>query len=124
MHKLCKQFVAMKIIKKKQLKDGKVESKITREIGILQKLTHPNIIKLFETFETDKHMCLVMELCSSGDLLTYVRKRKFLTEKVAKYIFKQILEGLYYCHDHSILHRDIKLENLLLNMQGVIKVFM
>lgn len=64
-----------------------------------------------------------MELCSGGDLLTYVRKRRKLKEDVAKYFFKQIIEGLAYIH-HSklIVHRDIKLDNILLDASGKIKI--
>lgn len=63
-----------------------------------------------------------MELCSGGDLLNYVRKRRKLKEDIAKYIFKQIVEGLYYCHAKRIVHRDIKLDNLLLDEDGSVKL--
>ena len=56
-----------------------------------------------------------MELCAGGDLLNYVRKRRKLKENTAKIIFKQIIEGLAYIHSKSILHRDIKLDNILLD---------
>ena len=59
------------------------------EVGILLRLNrHPNVVKLFETFETGRHILLVMELCAGGDLLNYVRKRKKLEEASAKYLFK------------------------------------
>ena len=67
-------------------------------------------------------MLYVEELCAGGDLLTYVRKRKKLNEPIAKVILKQILDGIYYCHSKNILHRDIKLDNILLNDEGAIKV--
>jgi serine/threonine protein kinase len=64
-----------------------------------------------------------MELCSGGDLLTYVRKRRKLKEDVAKYFFKQIIEGLAYIHNSKlIIHRDIKLDNILLDANGKIKI--
>lgn len=56
-----------------------------------------------------------MELCAGGDLLNYVRKRRRLKENIAKSIFKQIIMGLSYCHSKQIVHRDIKLDNILLN---------
>lgn len=58
------------------------------EVGILLRMRHPSVVKLFETFETGRHILLVMELCAGGDLLNYVRKRKKLTEETAKVIFK------------------------------------
>lgn len=54
--------------------------------------------------------------------MTYVRKRRKLKEDVAKHLFKQIVEGLRYCHSRSILHRDIKLDNILLTSEGDIKI--
>lgn len=63
-----------------------------------------------------------MEVCGGGDLLTYVRKRRRIKEDVACHIFRQIVEGLMYCHSRKILHRDIKLDNILLTSQGTVKI--
>ena len=63
-----------------------------------------------------------MEVCGAGDLLTYVRRRRKLKEDVAKHMFKQICEGLKYCHSKCVLHRDIKLDNILLTSEGDIKI--
>lgn len=93
------------------------------EVKILLKLNrHPNVVKLFETFETGRHILLVMELCAGGDLLNYVRKRKKLDEIAAKYLFKQLIEGLGYLHSKNVLHRDIKLDNILLDGKGMVKI--
>jgi serine/threonine protein kinase len=62
--------------------------KIFAEIQILKLLNHQNHIKLLETFNTEKHICLVMELCPGGDLLSYIRKRRILTETWSKYLFR------------------------------------
>jgi serine/threonine protein kinase len=72
-------------------------------------------VKLLETFDTDKHHLIVMELCPGGDLLNYVRKRRKLSEKYAKFVFKQIMEGIAYLHDNGVVHRDIKPDNILMN---------
>ncbi len=80
------------------------------------------MIRLYETFESNKHILFVIELCSGGDLLNFVRKRRKLKEGIAKFVFKQIVEGLQHCHSRSILHRDIKLDNVLLNGNGDIKI--
>ena len=93
-----------------------------QEVLILQKIRHEHIVRLYDSFETQKHIVFVIELCSGGDLLNYVRRRRRLTEDVAKYIFKQVVEGLYYCHAKSIVHRDIKLDNLLLDSHGKVKI--
>ena len=85
-------------------------------------MRHKSVVKLFETFETEKHYLFVMELCAGGDLLQYVRKRRKLNENVAKYLFKQIIEGIGYIHSKNIVHRDIKLDNILLDNKGHIKI--
>lgn len=89
MHKLTRKLVAIKSINKEYLSEEKQKNKVMHEVGILLRLNrHPNVVKLFETFETGRHILLVMELCAGGDLLNYVRKRKKLDEQTAKYLFK------------------------------------
>lgn len=89
---------------------------------MLKRAKHKNIVRLYEYFETEKHLLFVIELCAGGDLLTYVRRRRRLKEDVAKCLFKQIIESLAYCHRKSILHRDIKLDNILLDADGNVKL--
>jgi len=80
-------------------------------------------MRLYDSFETSKHICFVMELCAGGDLLTYVRKRRKLKEDSAKYFFKQLIEGLAYIHNSRLIcHRDIKLDNILLDADGKVKI--
>lgn len=63
-----------------------------------------------------------MEVCGGGDLLTYVRRRRKLKEDLAKFIFRQIIQGLAYVHHKRVLHRDIKLDNILLTSEGDVKI--
>lgn len=63
-----------------------------------------------------------MEVCGGGDLLTYVRRRRKLKEDTACFLFKQIITGLAACHAKNVLHRDIKLDNVLLTSQGEVKI--
>ena len=63
-----------------------------------------------------------MELCAGGDLLNYVRKRRRLKEPFAQKIFRQIIDGLSYIHSKNIAHRDIKLDNILLDGKGNVKI--
>lgn len=114
--------MAVKSISKQVMKDEVSKNKVLREVSIWEQLRHPSVIRLFETVETEKNLLYVEELCACGDLLSYVRKRRRLKENVAKFLLKQILDGLYYCHSKNILHRDVKLDNILLNSEGMIKV--
>ena len=122
MHKLVRKLVALKFLDKKDLKDGETKNKLLREVNFLLKLRHDNVVKIFETIEDKKHFVIVMEICAGGDLLNYVRKRRKLKEPVAKKIFKQILDGLCYIHSKLIAHRDIKLDNILLDGSGNVKI--
>ena len=121
-HLLTGKIVAIKCISKELISDKSTKDKVKKEFQILEMLNHKSVIKLYETFESKKNILLVFELCVGGDLLIYVRKRRKLKENVAKFIFLQILEGLNHCHQKNILHRDIKLDNILLNSEGKIKV--
>jgi serine/threonine protein kinase len=95
---------------------------VMQEVIILKRIKHKNVVRLFEYFETDKHLLFVIELCAGGDLLNYVRRRRRLKEDVAKCLFKQIIESLAYIHKKNILHRDIKLDNILLDSEGQVKI--
>ncbi|CDW72434.1 protein kinase domain containing protein [Stylonychia lemnae] len=122
-HKLCNHLVAVKSINKQFLsEDENSKKKMMQEVLILQKTRHDNLVRLYDSFETNKHIVFVMELCAGGDLLNYVRKRRKLKENIAKYVFKQVVDGLHYCHSKGIVHRDMKLDNLLFDEQGVVKI--
>jgi len=121
-HKLAKKLVAVKSVNKEFLWDENHKQKILLETKILKKFWHPNVVKLFETFEMPKHIVYVMEICAGGDLLNYVRKWWRLKENYAKLIFRQIIEGLSHIHSKNILHWDIKLDNILLDGHGKIKI--
>ena len=98
------------------------KKKVMQEFSILKQMRHPSIIQLYETFESAKHILFVIELCCGGDLLSFVRKKKKLPENMTKCIFKDLIDGLNYCHSKGVLHRDIKLDNILLNAAGHIKI--
>ena len=122
MHKLTGKLVAIKSIKKARLTDNASRAKVMKEYSILKNLRHKNIIRLYESFETEKHILIVMELCSGGDILSYIKRHKKLKEETAKCIFHQLVSGLGYCHSRYTLHRDIKLENILFNHKGELKI--
>lgn len=122
MHKIARKLVAIKSMNKDFLNDEKSKKKLMQEVSIIKRTRHPNVVKLYETFESEKHVLFSMEMCAGGDLLNYVRKRRKLKEPVAKILFKQIIEAIGYIHTRSIVHRDIKLDNILLDGKGNVKI--
>lgn len=124
MHKLSEQLVAIKSMSRETLQCEADQRRRTKlEMGILKQCSHPNVVRLFDTFETTKHICFVIELCSGGDLFLYIKKRRRLKEDVARFFFKQLVEGLAYIHNaRKVVHRDIKLENILLDASGNVKI--
>ncbi|CAG5862630.1 unnamed protein product [Menidia menidia] len=99
---------AVKVLKKT------IDKKIVRtEIGVLLRLSHPNIIQLKEIFETDTDIALVLELVTGGELFDRIVERGYYSERDAAHVIKQILEAVAYLHENGVVHRDLKPENLL-----------
>ena len=100
---------AMKQVTKTKIQDmGKFQD----EIKILSTVDHPNIVRLFEVIEDDKYYNLIQELCTGGELLTRAQKNQLKEKDIAR-IFYQIMSGVAYIHGIGIVHRDLKLENVL-----------
>lgn len=121
-HKLTGKQVAIKTIEKSYIKDEFSRRKVFQEVYILKKIRHSNIIRLFEVFESTNHLLMVMEYAGKGDLLQHVNSRGRLKEKEARYFFRQILYGLGHWHCRSVLHRDVKLDNILIDSNMGIKI--
>ncbi|XP_054645788.1 calcium/calmodulin-dependent protein kinase type IV [Dunckerocampus dactyliophorus] len=103
-----KKPYAVKVLKKT------IDKKIVRtEIGVLLRLSHPNIIQLKEIFETDTDISLVLELVTGGELFDRIVERGYYSERDAAHVIKQILEAVAYLHENGVVHRDLKPENLL-----------
>ena len=86
---------------------------ISREKLILHSLNHTGIIKLYDSFQYDNKFYTVMDYCKGGELEAYLKEKKFLSEKEAKNIFKQIYNAVKYIHSQNIIHRDLKPNNIL-----------
>ena len=113
-NKLTKQSYACKELAKKSLSDY---DGLMREVNLMIKLDHPKIIKLYEYYETEKHIYLIMELCTGGELFDRIVQNTEngiqFTEKQAASLFRQMMSAINYCHKNGIVHRDLKPENLL-----------
>jgi serine/threonine protein kinase len=96
--------------------------KIKYETDLMKKLNHPNITKILEMFEDEKYFLIIMEYINGGNLFSFVKKRRKLSEKTAKFLFRQIILGIKYIHEQNIVHRDIKLENLLIDLNNNVKI--
>ncbi|XP_065080909.1 uncharacterized protein Nuak1 isoform X3 [Ochlerotatus camptorhynchus] len=116
------QEVAIKTIKKSKIETEADLIRIRREVQIMSSVQHPNIIHIYEVFENREKMVLVMEFAAGGELYDYLSERKVLSEDEARRIFRQVSTAIYYCHKHKICHRDLKLENILLDENGHAKI--
>ena len=104
----------MKIVKKKELSLKDLEL-LKREIEVLKVCQHPNICKMYDVFENESRIFIVMEMLVGGDLFNYLQERNFvISESRAQQIAHLIATAIYYLHSFGIAHRDIKPENILL----------
>ena len=107
----------------KHLAKGKIDlERFQTEIQIMKDFDHPNIIKLYEIYDTPDSVWLVMEECKGGEIfdriVEHMEKQQMYTEKEAANILKQVVSAIEYCHNHGICHRDLKPENLLYLNKG------
>ena len=113
-HKQSGKQVAIKIINKNFLEGVDLEQ-IKSEIDILKIAKHPNIIKLYDVYENEKYIYIIMEYCLGGDLFSYIEKRNFkLSEERAAEIIHKLCTAVYFLHQYGIVHRDLKPENILM----------
>ncbi|RIB11471.1 kinase-like domain-containing protein [Gigaspora rosea] len=111
----CRE-VAIKMISLKEMQDNEcLKTGVSREIQILEYINHPNIVSLLDTIETPTHLCLVLEYVPGGELFDYVNDYyEKITEDEVKQIFYELVNTVSYLHESNIIHRDLKLENILL----------
>lgn len=123
-HRASNRKVAIKIYDKAKFQDSSRLRNAQREIQILKKLNHSNVLKMYEAIETEEHLYLVLELISGFSLNDYVKKfpERRLAESDACKIFYQIIQALEYCHNNEVTHRDIKFDNVLLDHSNNIKL--
>jgi len=114
--------VAIKFIKRSNITSPQKQAKLEREINILQNLNHPHIVRLYDVIETEKYIGIVMAYANGGELFEYISDNQYLSEEESAKFFIQLLDGVQYLHSRHIVHRDLKLENLLLDQKGDIVI--
>ena len=119
---LCNKLVAIKCFDKLKIMDISGTEKVIQEIHIMKSVNHPGVVKLFEVFEDERNYYLVMECAQGGDLMREVRRRKRFAEEDFKPLLRQIVRSLHHLHSNCILHRDVKLDNVLLAENNQIKL--
>ncbi|OAD68670.1 hypothetical protein PHYBLDRAFT_127487, partial [Phycomyces blakesleeanus NRRL 1555(-)] len=121
-HYLTGEKYAVKIIDKR-VHDYRVMSRLVREINLMEIIDHPNVVHLYETYETADSLYLVMEYVPGLNLDEYLQKHNgALQEEDARNIFRQMVAAVEYCHSRWVVHRDLKAPNVLLTPHGEVKL--
>ena len=109
---------------KNKAKKENTSKYITNEINIMEELDHPNLIKLHKLYRTNNHYYFIMDYCNGGTLSSILDKYKLhfgkpFSQEIIQHFMIQIVDGLKYIHSKNIIHRDIKLDNILLNFDNI-----
>ncbi|RID71720.1 hypothetical protein BRARA_C03644, partial [Brassica rapa] len=116
------QPFAVKIIDKSRISHLNFSLQIKREIRTLKMLKHPNIVRLHEVLASKTKIYMVMECVMGGELFDRIVSKGKLSETEGRKMFQQLIDGISYCHSKDVFHRDLKLENVLLDANGHIKI--
>lgn len=109
------ETAAVKFVPKSSFQGFSDLQRVFQEIQALRNLRHPNVIRILDVAEHPDSICFIMEYAAGGELRAYVEKRSFLSEDEARHFFKQIVRAVHYMHSKKTIHRDLKLENILLD---------
>ncbi|KAE8683161.1 CBL-interacting serine/threonine-protein kinase 15 [Hibiscus syriacus] len=115
------QSMAVKVIEKEKVSKVGMIDQTKREISTMSLVKHPNILELYEVLATKTKIYFVMECAKGGELFKKVLKGK-LREDVARKYFQQLISAVNFCHSRGVYHRDLKIENLLIDENGALKV--
>ena len=92
------------------------------EIKLHKKLNHDHIVQFVSSFEDEERVFVILEYCQNRSLMEVHKRRKTITQPELRFYMKQILSALIYIHDKNIIHRDLKLSNILLAQGMMVKV--
>jgi 5'-AMP-activated protein kinase catalytic alpha subunit len=114
--------VAIKILEKKKIINEEDEERVDREIEILKKVHHINVIRIIKIEVDEENIYLIMEFCEKGELFNHIVEEQKLDEIESAYYYYQLINGLECLHYYGIVHRDLKPENLLLSRGYILKI--
>ena len=117
------KLYATKVYDRDRIENTEAFKYLTNEINIMHNLNHPNIIKFVQVKKTKKHYYIVMEFCNGGELEKALEKYQLkygkpFSEEIVQHLMRQIISAFKYMHENNIMHRDIKLENILVNFEN------
>jgi len=113
---------ACKILLKSNIKDEDDSIRCKREMDILKKMHHVNVVRTYEIVSTDTTFYIFMDFCSKGELFNYIVKKRHLSEEKSAFFYYQLVNGIEYIHKKGVCHRDLKPENLLLTEKMKLKI--
>jgi serine/threonine protein kinase len=99
----------------KPLSENKIVSNLEIEVQLIMRLNHPNIIKVYQVLDSEDECLIVMDYASGGEMVEHAAKDNFLTEEEGRKYFRQLISAIDHFHLASVVHRDLKLENILLS---------
>ena len=117
-----KEKYACKILLKSNIKDEDDKIRCEREMDILRKMHHVNVVRTYEIISTDKTYYIFMDYCSKGELFNYIVEKQHLSEGKSAFFYYQLINGIEYIHKKGVSHRDLKPENLLLTEKNKLKI--
>ena len=117
------KLYATKVYDRERIENTEAFKYLTNEINIMHNLNHPNIVKFIQVKKTKKHYYIVMEYCNGGELEKALEKYQLkygrpFSEEIVQHLMRQIISAFKYMHSNQIMHRDIKLENILVNFES------
>ena len=122
-HIITGETVAIKILDKIMLKKTPEDYELVKkEMSILKLVKHRYIIQLYEILQTPNYIFIVMEYCEGKDFMDYILSKSFLSESEALKYFQELINALFYLHSQNIAHRDIKIDNILLDQNKDLKL--
>ncbi|XP_061370751.1 CBL-interacting serine/threonine-protein kinase 14-like isoform X2 [Gastrolobium bilobum] len=116
------ESVAVKAVSKRKVQKNGYMAHVEREVSIMRRLRHPHTVELFEVLATKTKIYFVMEFASGGDLFGVMAAEGRFTEDLSRRYFRQLISAVKHCHSRGVFHRDLKLDNILVDENKNIKV--